>query len=122
MEKHLETQIEDNPTQKLEVLSKTLDSGVVVPQTPYPVQPEIRPLVQTPRPKGTRTRPISKRDAARIAALQERCRQLCLSLFFRSQPPVHSLGLTSSVSGEGKSFLATVMASTLARDSSDPVV
>jgi Mrp family chromosome partitioning ATPase len=89
--------------------------------TPLPL-PEIFPLVQTPGRAGTRTRPISKQDVAKASALQERFRQLCLSLFFRSYSPVRSLGFTSSINGEGKSFLATVMANVLAHDSSDPVI
>lgn len=52
---------------------------------------------------------------------QERCRHLCLSIFFREQTTVRSLGFTSSVRGEGKSFLASISARSLARDSGNPV-
>ena len=64
---------------------------------------------------------ISKRDIARAQMLQERCRQLCLSVFFREHAPVRSLGFTSSLVGEGKSFLAVVTAGVLSDDSSSPV-
>jgi len=53
--------------------------------------------------------------------IQERCRQLCLSLFFREHAPIRSLGFTSSISGEGKSFLALMNAQLLAHDSGIPV-
>lgn len=53
--------------------------------------------------------------------MQERCRHLCLSIFFREQTTVRSLGFTSSVRGEGKSFLASISARSLARDSGNPV-
>lgn len=62
-----------------------------------------------------------KRDVANSQIPQEQCRQLCLSVFFREHAPVRSLGFTSSISGEGKSFLALVSAEVLANDSSSPV-
>ena len=61
------------------------------------------------------------RDVEHAIALQERCRQLCLASFFREQSPVRSLGFTSSIAGEGKSFLSMVMASLLAKDSTSQV-
>ena len=64
---------------------------------------------------------FDERDAANARMLQERCRQLCLSHFFREHAPVRSLGFTSSIEGEGKSFLALVTAQVLAHDSSEPV-
>ena len=53
--------------------------------------------------------------------IREQCRQLCVSLFFREQSPVRSLGFTSSLHGEGKSFLAMIAAAELAKDSPEPV-
>jgi len=78
-------------------------------------------LVPVTQHSKTRSRSISKQSAANASALQERCRQLGLSLFFREHAPVRSLGFTSAIAGEGKSFLTTVMASVLAKDVSDPV-
>ncbi|MEO8973076.1 MAG: CpsD/CapB family tyrosine-protein kinase [Ktedonobacteraceae bacterium] len=63
----------------------------------------------------------AKQDAMLAQTIREQCRQLCVSLFFREQSPIHSLGFTSSVRGEGKSFLAILAASELAKDSSEPV-
>ncbi|MBA2284007.1 MAG: hypothetical protein H0W02_00840 [Ktedonobacteraceae bacterium] len=87
--------------------------------TPVPSAPA--PLEAKVKAPADKRRPVSKRDAANTRVLQERCRQLGLSLFFREQDPVHSLGFTSSIKGEGKSFLATVTALLLANDSDDPV-
>jgi protein-tyrosine kinase len=55
------------------------------------------------------------------ALLLERFRQFSLSVFYSDQAPVHSLGFTSSVAGEGKSFLARVVATIVAHDTDDPV-
>ena len=85
-----------------------------LPDVPVPIAPGTQQ-------SKTRSRSISKQSAANAGALQERCRQLCLSFFFREHAPVRSLGFTSAIAGEGKSFLTTVMASVLAKDVSDPV-
>jgi protein-tyrosine kinase len=64
---------------------------------------------------------ISKRDRASTRMLQDRCRHLCLSIFSHDESPVRSLGFTSSIQGEGKSFLALITAQILAHDSGEPV-
>ncbi len=69
-----------------------------------------------------RGRSIPKQDAANVAALHEQCRQLCLSTFFREHAPVRSLGFTSSVGGEGKSFLSIMAAQALTEDITTPVI
>lgn len=56
---------------------------------------------------------ITKRDKASIHEIEEQCRQFCLATFFRRQEAVRSLGITSSVAGEGKSLLSIVMAQVL---------
>jgi Mrp family chromosome partitioning ATPase len=65
--------------------------------------------------------PVGKRAQLHAYMTQERCRHLCLSIFFREQTTVRSLGFTSSINGEGKSFLALTSARALARDSGVPV-
>lgn len=60
-------------------------------------------------------------DIKMITLLQERCRQLGLTIFFGVDTKVQSLGLTSSIAGEGKSFLTIMMANILARDISNPI-
>lgn len=65
---------------------------------------------------------LSQRDEANLYAVREQARRLSLSLFFREQSPVRSLGFTSAVGGEGKSFMALMTASVLAHDSTEPVI
>lgn len=99
------------------------EAETLVVETPaLPTLPKSQPPAKTPG--VTRAKPVSMRPAeiTKIDALQERCRQLSLSLFLRDQAPVQSLGFTSSITGEGKSFLAVIMAHVLADDASEPVV
>lgn len=49
-------------------------------------------------------------------ALRTRCRQLGVSLFFQEHTSVHSLGFTSAIPGEGKTFLAKLTAEVMAED------
>ncbi len=63
----------------------------------------------------------AQRDVVNATMVQEQCRHLCISLFLREQSPVRSLGFTSSLRGEGKSFLAMITADMLAKDSNAPV-
>jgi Mrp family chromosome partitioning ATPase len=84
---------------------------------------EVLPAVQSPKQLKSRSRADSKRlaEVANARVIQERCRQICLSIFFHEHAPVRSLGFTSSIAGEGKSFLTMVMANVLAHDSSESV-
>jgi Mrp family chromosome partitioning ATPase len=88
------------------------------PSLPTPAYP-----ISVPQKSGTVAKQSkeAKRDAGDVYILREQCRQLYLSLFFREDAPVRSLGFTSSLNGEGKSFLALVTADLLAQDSSEPV-
>jgi Mrp family chromosome partitioning ATPase len=86
-----------------------------------PLPPDITvDTKKTPR-KKPQLAVSNKRGAVQARMLQEHCRQLCLSLFYREQAPIRSLGFTSSIAGEGKSFVAAVTAQGLARDSREPV-
>ena len=60
-------------------------------------------------------------DSQEARRVQEQCRQLSFSVFFDRQAPVRSLGFTSAIAGEGKSFLSLVTAMALAKESVDPV-
>ena len=108
-----------------EILDTTTTQKIVSVKHIAYVQPDVdaRPR-QAPQKPGARSgnRPIPKRDRANSHALREHCRQLCLSAFFREHAPVRSLGFTSSVGGEGKSFLSTMTAQVLADDSTSPVI
>jgi Mrp family chromosome partitioning ATPase len=50
-----------------------------------------------------------------------RCKQLALSLFFQGQTSVRSLGFTSAIAGEGKTFLTRLTAELIAQENSMPV-
>src|SRR5215471_15157737 len=67
---------------------------------------------QVPQKPGTRKRrrSIPKRDVSNVHVLTEQCRQIYLSTFFRENAAVRSLGFTSSLDGEGKSFLSIMTA------------
>lgn len=68
------------------------------------------------------SRRIPRHEAAMVRLVEEQCRSFCLALFFREQEPVCSLGITSSIPREGKSFVAFMMAHVLANDSTRPVI
>jgi Mrp family chromosome partitioning ATPase len=58
---------------------------------------------------------------AEAALLRMRCSQLGVSVFFNKQAPVRSLGFTSPIHGEGKSFLALLTAQVMAYENNIPV-
>lgn len=62
-----------------------------------------------------------RRFDPRMALLETQCVKVSLSLLARSTNPARSLGFTSAVPGEGKSFLSTLTATALARQSQRPV-
>jgi Mrp family chromosome partitioning ATPase len=88
------------------------------PSLPTPAHP-----IGVPQKPGTGAKRSegAKRDTANAAMVQEQCRHLCISLFLRERSPVRSLGFTSSLRGEGKSFLAMITARMLAKDNNAPV-
>jgi Mrp family chromosome partitioning ATPase len=53
--------------------------------------------------------------------LRTRCRQLGVSLFFQLHASIRSLGFTSAIAGEGKTFLARLTAEVMAEDNGCPV-
>src|ERR1019366_13655 len=63
----------------------------------------------------------SKRAQEEAHLLRIRCKQLCVTTFFQGHSSIRSLGFTSSISGEGKSFLARLAAEVMAEDDSIPV-
>ena len=78
--------------------------------------------METKPVKHSQPRSVSKYKLANARGLQERCRQLCLALFFDEHAPVRCLGFTSPLGSEGKTFLSVVTAGVLANDTTDPVV
>ncbi len=116
----MQNQVADSETQNLQIVRQVeLQPGV---QISFPSPPSARRDMKKASAKKLQPGNFNKRDAANARMLQERCRQLCLSLFFREHAPVRSVGFTSSIDGEGKSFLASVTAQVLAHDSREPVI
>ena len=116
---HAEVIVDDRPTGKAEVFSLHTSQNGALPniERPQPVPQRV-----VPRKQPGMTRPEkSEPGAGDSYMLREQCRQLCLSLFFDEHAPVRSLGFTSPLNGEGKSFLALVAADVMANDSSEPV-
>lgn len=57
----------------------------------------------------------------RVRLIQSQCLKMSLGLFNRPQRHTRSLGFTSAIPGEGKTFLATVTATTIAERTHRPV-
>lgn len=64
---------------------------------------------------------LSKSMQAEVRKLQMQCRQLCVSMFFDERVAVRSVGFTSAIAGEGKSYLARMAAIVMATDLNIPV-
>lgn len=82
------------------------------------------PLPSTSRPQHrvpAYSQPVSHRDVSQMRMVVDQCNRLCASTFFCEQAPARSLGFTSALAGEGKSFMATLTAGVLATDWCKPV-
>lgn len=119
------------PTARIE-MEKTRKMPSVPPTPPGIYPQDLMPIVETPhflpvsykkKAPGRAAPPkiVNKHELANAHMFQEQCRRLCLTFFSNGQATVKSLGFTSAIGGEGKSFLATVTARLLARDSLEPV-
>lgn len=102
------------PTQKTSIVAP--DWHTSMPETPLPFPGYGKDATSTKRPSRDR------RDIPADQRLREQCQQLALSIFFREDVTINSLGFTSSIAGEGKSFLATMTARAFAEESSKPVL
>jgi len=67
-------------------------------------------------------RPLSDRESGSIARLQAEFLHVSLPLFFSDKYPVHSIGVTSAVAGEGKTLSALLASHALATSSRRPVL
>ena len=115
--------IENTMTQRLIPANRQRDPREL-PKTPVPtsISGGMTPVqIKYRHPASINTRQIPKQDMAKVRDLEEQCRRFCLSLFFREQNPIRSLGFISAIPGEGKSFVAAVTAQVLAGDSLYPV-
>ncbi len=86
-----------------------------------PIVAEVQPAAKKEAKSLQKSSSPSKRTLEEAQMLRIRCKQLCVSTFFQEHTPVHSLGFTSAISGEGKSFLARIAAEAMAEDDSVPV-
>jgi len=64
---------------------------------------------------------LSSSQREEVRKLRVQCGQLCVAVFLEEQSAVRSLGFTSSIDGEGKSFLARLAAEVTAADHALPV-
>ncbi len=67
------------------------------------------------------SQPNLKRLTEEERALRMRCGQLGVSVLYQGHTTVHSLGFTSAIAGEGKTFLAKMTAEVMAMDNEIPV-
>lgn len=113
--------LESAETTKLEVPAQkvvmTPQNGSGSLETPRPLPVSYVKKVPT-KEKNVKLPP---KDQATVHLVREQCQRLCLTLFSRKQDSIRSLGFTSSIGGEGKSFLALTTARLLAHDSLEPV-
>lgn len=121
-----EEQESDDPDQAKTEKLRVVEAGKVIAQkaenssrSPEVVQK--KPALFEQKGKGTRSLARMHEEITTLHTLKERCRQLCLSIFFRRDTTINSIGFTSSIPGEGKTFLASIAALSLAQDSSVPV-
>ena len=90
--------------------------------TRAPTSRRLMELMRAPDAKPpARPRLPRKRDLGDAHLLRDSCQKLCLSIFYREQAPVRTLGFTSALAGEGKTFLAMMVATVLAGDAGVPV-
>ena len=73
------------------------------------------------QPSSQAQKPIPEAELGKLRGIRQRCRQLCLNLFLNEHSTIRSLGFTSAMGGEGKTFLAVASAIELSNDSSSPV-
>lgn len=109
-------------TEKLIVVDARKEGARTEEKHATPKQLSARPA-KAPAQRHLSKRALAeqRREIANLHMLKERCRQLCLSLFFRRDTTVSSIGFTSSIPGEGKSYLASMTALALAQDIHVPV-
>jgi Mrp family chromosome partitioning ATPase len=107
--------------------SAGVQAATVIPERPMPTSLTQIEKIRPPSgdiPEAIRympSLPSTKQPRELAQALRTRCKQLSVSLFFQSETAVRSLGFTSAIAGEGKTFLARLTAEAMAEDSSAPV-
>lgn len=97
----------------------------VVDDSPLDATSSSTPSTAVARTRDARRQPATgtrqgQRLDPRSVLLQRQCLKMALSIFAAAQ--VRSLGFTSAIAGEGKTFLASATAAALAKKANRPVV
>jgi Mrp family chromosome partitioning ATPase len=97
----------------------------VVDDSPLEATSSSTPSTAVARTRDARRQPATgtrqgQRLDPRSVLLQRQCLKMALSIFAAAQ--VRSLGFTSAIAGEGKTFLASATAAALAKKANRPVV
>jgi Mrp family chromosome partitioning ATPase len=87
---------------------------------PAEVVTEVSSEAVTVEPKQPQV--LAQWDSGSVDRLRAQFMHTCLPLFFAEQQPIHSLGITSAVAGEGKTSVAWLVGQALASSSRHPVV
>lgn len=113
----------------MHVVDKLLALGAsrVVEDSPFDVTSPLAPSTSVARPRDERRQLANGKAPARAgqhldprsALLQRQCLKMALSIFATAQ--VRSLGFTSAIGGEGKTFIASATAAALASRANRPV-
>ncbi len=97
-------------------------AATAMPEGPVPTGRVLSPSVDIPQSAMYMPAlPSAKQPKELVQELRTRFKQLGVSLFFQDEPAVRSLGFTSAIGGEGKSFLARLTAEVMAENASVPV-
>lgn len=111
----------DTPHDDEAVEGVTMDERLIDALKPSPPKPGPRPpRPRIPWPGRHGSALMGERidvEDPRVRLLQNQCLKMSLALFNRTQRQTRSLGFTSALPGEGKSFLATITAAALAERS-----
>ncbi len=107
-----EKNVDPTPTERLPSLKQKSQSLVSRPlnKVDAPI------VINTAGKQVIPAMPISKHEVIHAQALRERFRQLGLAFFADRRVSIRSLGFTSTIEGEGKSFLSSLLAQVLADD------
>ncbi len=115
---HVETR---PPSPPLTVETRPPSRSLEVKTTAVPLPLKEKEAKRLAKQKTKGQSSASKRAIEEAQMLRLRCKQMCVSTFFQEHTTVRSLGFTSAIHGEGKSFLARLSAEAMAEDDSTPV-
>ncbi len=118
------------PTQRLQTVPQvrqTKQKGASSPKQGINIASNPEKKAPVPVKQGKNTENSKKQALLRqhnlvqTNLLLDRCKQLGLTLFMDDRVTIHSLGITSAIEGEGKTFLSLMMAKALAEEGFAPI-